>query len=170
MAEALAHRLRRLQAMRDCGQKLFARPILGRTTFDRGQPEQIQAIERPLYSLGLYDLLRAYADHLARNSVTVLTVEAADLWSVEDALARLESMLGLGQIPDWSVLSAFLPPSGGDPLKAKSAIAATFVAALELTRQGRLVLRQDGGRHAPIHVRASRPGDRVEEEEGGNDS
>jgi segregation and condensation protein A len=84
----------------------------------------------------------------------VLTVEAADLWSVEDALARLEAMLGLGALPDWSVLMAYLPPIEGDALKMKSAMASTFVAALELARQGRLCLRQDGPAYSPIYVRA----------------
>ena len=157
MAEALAFRLRRLQAMRDAGARLFAGPRLGQTTFGRGAPEGIERVDRPLYSLRLYDLLRAYADHLARRSVTVLTVEAADLWSVEDALARLESLLGLGRLPDWSVLMAYLPAVEGDPLRIRSAMASTFVAALELARQGRLVLRQDGGPAAPILVRAARP-------------
>jgi len=157
MAEALAHRLRRLQAMRESGARLLRRPRLGQAVFARGAPETIDTIERPLYSLALYDLLRAYADHLARTSVSVLTVEAADLWSVDQALEHLERLLGLGRIPDWSVLSAFLPPGLDEPLKARSAIAATFVAALELARQGRLMLRQDGGRHAPIHIRPATP-------------
>ena len=156
MAAALAFRLQRLQAMRDAGDRLFTRRLLGREVFPRGAPEDVEVISRSIFDLELYDLLKAYSDHVVRHSVRTLTVEASDLWSVEDALQRLETMLGLGRLPDWSVLMAFLPPVGGDGLTIKSAMASTFVAALELTKQGRLVLRQDGAAYSPIYVKAGR--------------
>jgi segregation and condensation protein A len=154
MAEALAHRLRRLAAMQQAGDRLFAGKLLGRDVFARGQPEEIETVTRSIFDVGLYDLLKAYADHIVRTSVRTLRVEAPDLWSVDDALQRLERMLGLGSLPDWSVLMSFLPAFDGDPLKMKSAMAATFVAALELTKQGKLMLRQDGAAYSPIYVRA----------------
>lgn len=154
MAAALAFQLRRLQAMRDAGDALFKRGLRGRDVFVRGAPEDVEVISRSIFDLELYDLLKTYADHVVRHSVQTLTVEAPDLWSVEDALQRLENMLGLGRLPDWSVLMSFLPPVGGDGLKIKSAMASTFVAALELTKQGRLSLRQDGGAYSPIYVKA----------------
>jgi segregation and condensation protein A len=154
MAAALAFQLRRLQSMRDAGEGLFRRKLLGRDVFARGAPEDVEVISRSIFDLELYDLLKTYADHVVRHSVQTLTVEAPDLWSVEDALARLENMLGMGRLPDWSVLMSFLPPVGIDPLKIKSAMASTFVAALELTKQGRLSLRQDGAAYSPIYVKA----------------
>lgn len=155
MAAALAFRLRRLQAMQDAGAALFRRKLLRRDVFGQGAPERLEIISRSIFELDLYDLLKAYADHVVRNSVRTLTVEAPDLYSVEQALSRLEAMLGIGSLPDWSVLMAFLPALGGDALKMKSAMASTFVAALELCKQGRLVLRQDGQAYSPIYVKAS---------------
>jgi len=152
MAEALADRLRRLEAMQRAGARLMALPRLGREAFARGMPEPVADTTRSVWEIGLYDLLKGYADHLVRTSVRTLHVEAADLWSVEEALRRLERLLGT--MPDWSVLSAYLPPLEGDVLKMKSAAAAVFVAALELARQGRVVLRQDGGAYSPIYVKA----------------
>ncbi|CAA7623505.1 conserved hypothetical protein [Candidatus Terasakiella magnetica] len=163
MAAALAFRLRRLQAMKDVGEGLFRRKLLGRDVFGSGAPEGVEVVSHSIFDLDLYDLLKAYADHVVRNSVRTLTVEAPDLWSVENALARLESMLGLGRLPDWSVLMAFLPAIEGDVLKMKSAMASTFVAALELTKQGKLVLRQDGSAYSPIYVRAGTGVGREEE-------
>lgn len=167
LAEALAFRLRRLQAMQEAGRKLFAGPRLGHDVFGPGGAEGLDLVDRPIFDLGFYEFLKAYADHVARRSVTVLTVEAADLWSVDDALARLEAMLGVGALPDWSVLMAYLPPIEGDALKMKSAVAATFVAALELARQGRLCLRQDGPAYSPIYVRAGQRQDG--DDSGGSD-
>jgi segregation and condensation protein A len=55
-------------------------------------------------------------------------------------------MLGM-MLPDWQTLQAFLPDDIGphaSPIRRRSAMAATFAATLELTRSGRVELRQDG--------------------------
>lgn len=152
MAEVLAFRLRRLEAMQRAGTGLLTRPQLGREFFARGAPDELPVVTRSIFDVQLFDLLKAYADHIVRTSVRTLTIEAPDLYSVEDALRRLESLLG--RMPDWSVLSSYLPPIEGDPLRMKSAVASTFIAALELAKQGRLQLRQDGGPYSPIYIKS----------------
>ena len=62
LAEALAHRLRLLAAMQRAGAALMAQPLLGRDVFARGAPEGLDRIDRPVFELSLYDLLRAYGD------------------------------------------------------------------------------------------------------------
>ncbi|MBC7953001.1 MAG: segregation/condensation protein A [Rhodospirillaceae bacterium] len=152
MADVLAFRLRRLEAMQRTGTTLITRPQLGREFFARGEPDDVPVVTRSIFDVQLFDLLKAYADHIVRTSVRTLTIEAPDLYTVEDALKRLENLLG--RMPDWSVLSAYLPQFEGDPLKMKSAVASTFIAALELAKQGRLQLRQDGGAYSPIYVKS----------------
>ena len=61
MANALAQRLRRLEAIRQVAEQLLNRPQLGRDVFARGQPEPIAEIKQPEWSATLYDLLSAYA-------------------------------------------------------------------------------------------------------------
>ncbi|MBR9970471.1 segregation and condensation protein A [Magnetospirillum sulfuroxidans] len=151
MADILAFRLRRLEAMQRLGTGLVNRARLGRDVFVRGEPEEVAVVTHSLFDVQLFDLLKAYSDHVVRTSVRTLHIEAPDLYSVEDALRRLERMLGT--MPDWSVLSAYLPSFQGDALKMKSAMASTFIAALELAKQGRLQLRQDGGPYSPIYVK-----------------
>lgn len=152
MADVLAFRLRRLEAMQTVGTQLMARPRLGRDIFARGAPEDVPVVTTSLFEVQLYHLLKAYADHVVRTSVRTLTIEAPDLYSVEDALRRLERLLG--RMPDWSVLSAYLPVIEGDPLKMRSAVASTFIAALELARQGKIQVRQDGGAYSPIYIKS----------------
>lgn len=159
MADVLAFRLRRLEAMQRIGTTLVNRARLGRDVFARGEPEDVPVVTHSLFDVQLFELLKAYADHVVRTSVRTLRVEAPDLYSVEDALRRLERLLG--KMPDWSVLSSYLPNFEGDALKMKSAVASTFIAALELAKQGRLQLRQDGGPYSPIYVKASTPLDEV---------
>ncbi|NFV79956.1 segregation and condensation protein A [Magnetospirillum aberrantis] len=158
MAEILAFRLRRLEAMQKAGTQVMTRAQLGRDFFGRGAPDSVSVVTHSIFDVQLFDLLKAYADHVVRTSVRTLTIEAPDLYSVEDALKRLENLLG--RMPDWSVLSSYLPQLAGDALKMKSAVASTFIAALELAKQGRLQLRQDGGPYSPIYVKAQ-GGDRA---------
>ncbi|GEO82572.1 segregation and condensation protein A [Pararhodospirillum oryzae] len=152
MAAALQFQLRRLEAMQKAGQTLMERPRLGVDVFARGRPEGLVVVKKPVFSTTLHELLRAYGSvRRAQARPRVLTVEPFDLYSVDDALRRFESMLG--SLGDWTGLAAFLPPPDPSALVRRSAVAATFVAALELTRQGVLDLRQDGGPDAPLLVR-----------------
>lgn len=152
MAAALQFQLLRLQAMQDAGTRLMARPQLGREVFARGAPEGVELVTRSVYEVSLYELLKAYADHKRRTLVTNLTIEAPDLYSVDDALQRLQEMLG--GTADWTMLARFLPVGLKGGLLRRSALSSHFVALLELARQGRIELRQEGGSFGPIYLRA----------------
>jgi segregation and condensation protein A len=45
---------------------------------------------------------------------------------------------------DWTVLRSFLPEGMETPLQRRAALAATFAATLELARDGKIELRQEG--------------------------
>ena len=151
LGEALARRLRMLEAIREAGRTLMMRPRLGVDMFARAAPEPLPVTEMPVYATGLYDLLKAYADiRRPERQATPLRIVADDLDSIESAMLRLQTMLG--HMPGWSRLSAFLPDLPGSPLARRAAIAATFGASLELAKQGAVELRQDEG-FGPIFVR-----------------
>jgi len=73
---------------------------------------------------------------------------------VEDALHRMGSLIGT--VVEWRRLQAFLPPQLREGVLGRSALAATFVASLELAKAGRIELKQDEA-FGPIFLRASRP-------------
>ncbi len=58
----------------------------------------------------------------------------------------------LGGMPDWQTLRSFLPPGLEGGLVARSALASTLAASLELTRTGKVQLRQDVA-FGPIYLR-----------------
>jgi len=153
MAARLTFQLRRLEAMREAGEALKGRPRLGLEVFGRGQPEVIVGPTRTRWEAGLYDLLRAYAEQYKRRTRqgTVMHIEPSDLYSVADAVARLERMFG--RLPRWTSLLSLMPP-GLSGLVRRSAVAAHFVGVLELVRQGRLELRQEGGTFGPLWLRS----------------
>ena len=73
------------------------------------------------------------------------------LFRSEEAIERVSALIGTAI--EWTRLERFLVPSQ-DPAFARSALASSFVAALELARQGRLELRQDEP-FAPLELRAA---------------
>jgi segregation and condensation protein A len=70
---------------------------------------------------------------------------------MEQALERMRGLIGTAI--DWVQLAAWLPADWRDaPERRRSATAASFAAALELVKAGRLDLRQDAA-FEPIYLR-----------------
>ena len=151
LAEALAFQLQRLEAMQQAGVRLMARPLLGRDVFARGAPEGLQVVSRTTYDVTLYDLLKAYGDSRSRGESVVLEIRPAELFSMDDVLARLGKLVG--KVPEWRNLMSFLPLNLRRGLVGRSAVAATFAASLELARSGRVQLRQEMA-FGPIYLRS----------------
>ncbi len=163
MAAALAFQLRRLEAIQEAGGRLMARNRLGHDFFIRGCPESFVAAGRTVFEVSLYDLLKGYGGLARRIEGKTLHIEAIDLYSVEDALARLQRLLG--STPDWQNMARFLPQGVAGGPAIRSAVATTFAASLELVREGRLRLRQ-GAAFGPIYLRAVAGGPRKRERDG----
>lgn len=150
LAAALAFQLQRLQSMQEAGRKLFERAQLGRDFFGRGDPEPIKVIRKPVYAASLYELLRAYARQQPLAEAGVFRIAPSDLYSMDEALRRFGDMIGT--TVDWSTLASFIPEGFAYGVRRRSAMAATFAAALEMVRSGRAQIRQEKT-FGPIFVR-----------------
>ena len=156
MAAALTFQLERLEAMRQSGSRLMARNQLGQDFFARGQAERLSDNKVTVFQVDLYDLLRAYGDHIRHRHVDQpLRIEPTDLSSVEDALQRLRR--GLGYAPGWESLWRYLPEGTFESFRngnllGRSAMATTFAAGLELAKSGEIKLRQSKP-FGPIYLR-----------------
>lgn len=152
MAAHLAFQLERLEAMRAVAARLMARNRLGRDVFVRGAPEAVTRETRVEHQAGLVDLLRAYARIKTRDDFQPLHLTREPVYTMEAALERMRGLIPAAI--DWIELAAWLPGDwAGDPVKRRSAVAASFAAALELVKAGRLDLRQ-GAPFEPIFLRA----------------
>jgi segregation and condensation protein A len=154
LAAALRYRLQRLEAMQRAGEGLMARPALGRDVFARGAPEPLPIVTRADYQVSLYDLLTAYGALRGRGQAQSLRIAPSEFYSVDEALHRLGRLIG--EIPGWRTLAAFLPPDLHGGLVWRSALASTFAASLEMAREGKLQIRQDGA-FGPIYLRGRDP-------------
>ncbi len=150
MANALAHRLRRLEAIRQVAEQLLGRPQLGREVFQRGQPEPIAEIKRPEWSATLYDLLSAYAMRRQTQARSFVRVAKRKVWSLAEAREALERLIGISM--DWSPLDQYLVDYLAEPAMRTTVLASSFAATLELVREGRLEVHQHAA-FAPLYVR-----------------
>lgn len=140
LALRLQLRLLRLEAMREAGGRLMGRDRLGRDTFARGNPEGIKILKTGTYDLTLYELLKTYADHHQRHSITEIRIERRPVMALDAALERLTGLIG--ETYSWTRLKTFLPDFIEDEQLRKSTIASMFAASLELARQGTADIRQ----------------------------
>ncbi len=147
LAARLQHRLQRLDAMREAGARLMARDRIGIDAFRRASPEGLRHAVRPIFAASLFDLLSAYGGIRARRDRPAYAVARREVMGLDEALVRLRGLVG----PDWTDLAAYLPPAD-DAAYRRSTLASSFVAALELTRQGRTELAQADA-FAPVLVR-----------------
>lgn len=133
---------------------LERRPQPGREVFCRGRPElpalaaapAVDVIEFLWASLDLFD------DAAAATTAPRDRPRWPELHSAVEARARILERLEMR--PEGGPLGAFLPPpaAADTALRRRSAWTSTFIASLELARQGAVLLEQAGG-FAPLQLR-----------------
>jgi segregation and condensation protein A len=160
-AEQLRTRLIDLHAMQAVAAWLAQRPQLGHDVFARGQPElfgvtvgnppALDGIEFLWASLALFD-----DDLPDADTTTRYQPRWWDLHTIADARVRILRLLA--DSPAGRLLDTLLPEADDGvervtpaELRRRSARASTFVASLELTKQGDVVLGQEDFL-SPLHV------------------
>jgi len=140
MAAMLQFRLKRLEGMRQAGERLINQPRLGERIFARGMAEPIIVQRNQFWEATLYDLLKAYAIQRERGVATDYTPTERTVWSLQEAREILERLIGDSM--DWVPMDAYLSQYLGTPAERATVMASSFSASLELVRQGHVELRQ----------------------------
>lgn len=140
LALRLQLRLQRLGAMREAAARLMGRDRIGRDVFVRGAPEGLRTDRTIHWQCDLYSLIQGYGRVKARTAPAIHMVRERPVMTLESALGRVSAMLGVTL--DWVRLEDFLPPHA-EPRLRRSALASSFVAALELARMGKAEIAQD---------------------------
>ncbi len=151
LAAHLAFQLERLAAMREAAAQLMARDRLGMNFFARGLPEGVERVRRVDYTATLLDLMQAYARIRTRDEFRPFVMDRHSIYTMEQALERMRGLIGYAGA--WTDISSWLPDGwSSDPVKRRSATAATFAASLELVKEGKAEIRQSET-FAPIQLR-----------------
>jgi segregation and condensation protein A len=150
MANALAWRLKRLEAFREVSAKLMERPQLQKDVFRRGDPEPITDIKTPQWTATLYDLLSAYSAQRQQTALGQVRFKQRNVWSLQEAREALERLIG--QAGDWSRLDQFLMSYLVEPSMRATVFASSLASTLELVREGVIEVHQQSA-FAPIYLR-----------------
>ena len=160
-AAQLRRRLARLDAVQAAARWLDAQPRLGRDVFPRGRPELVGIGTATLHQVDVVEFLWAslvlFDDDLPPPDTAASYYRPArlGLHAVPDARARI--LRRLAGRTDPCRLDQLLPdaPRPGTPhevgLRGRSRWTSTFVASLELAKQGEVALNQEEA-FSPIQV------------------
>ena len=151
VALRLQMRLQRLDAMREAGARLLGRDRVGRDVFVRGAPEGLRLVRKSAWQANAFDLFAAYGTVKARTAPAIHVVHTRHVMTLDEAIERVSKLIG--HAIDWMSIESFLPVTD-DPVFRKSALASSFVAALELARRGRIDIAQEGA-FAPLRIRTA---------------
>jgi segregation and condensation protein A len=150
LAALLAFRLKRLDAMREVSAQMMTRKRLGRDVFARGLPEPTRLTRKSIYDANVYDLLKAYSQQRQRTATRTLQMRQRTVWSLREAREELERLLGI--TCDWAPLDQLIAEFLVEPELRRTALASSFTATLEMTREGALEIRQSK-LFAPLLIR-----------------
>jgi segregation and condensation protein A len=152
LAGAFALRLQRLETIRAAARRLADRDRLGRDVFARGETQALPDRVETRWEASLYDLLSAYARQRQKRLNARVEVARRRVWTLaeaREALARL-----VGEAVEWTALDGYLARYMAQPDLRATVRASTLSALLEMVREGRLAVRQDGP-FAPLWVRGA---------------
>lgn len=153
MAARLAFRLKRLDAMRQAVRELEAGPVLNNVVFLRGAPVQPKVVKLTEFTATLYDLTAAFGTIRDRKEKEAPhRIEQQPVMPLELARTTLRGLRK--QMEQWASLDDIRTAmSENSPeVPGRSVTASVFSAALELTRDGEVDMRQDA-HFAPIYLR-----------------
>lgn len=156
MAGRLAFRLRRLEAMRKAASDLYEGDIDGRDVFRRGAPEHPKILRRAVWTTSLHDVLKAFGDiNIRKAKRRAHVIKRQPVLGLDQARRTLVALAP--ELEDWLAIQA-IHASEEDAKGAprRSEVASFFSAALELTRDRALELRQDRP-FSDVYVRRARP-------------
>ena len=113
-------------------------------------PEPIRLTRQSNFAANVYDLLKAYSQQRQRTATRSWRLPPRTVWSIKEARQELERLLGI--TCDWAPLDQLLAEFLYEPELRRTALASSFTATLEMTREGTLELRQ-AKLFAPLLVR-----------------
>jgi segregation and condensation protein A len=151
VAQRLALRLLKLDAVRRAAAALEARPMLRRDVFPRGDPQAAVILSHDILEGDLHGLMSAYVGQRRRVAESGYRPPVVHAWRLDDAREHLRHVLpGLST---WTALDAVAPEAEADGPVRASMVASTLSAGLEFVKDGALDMRQSAP-FADVYLRA----------------
>lgn len=158
LAGRLAFRLRRLEAMRKAVNDLYGGHLDGRDVFKRGDPQLAKIIRKPLWTSSLHDLLKAFGDiNVRKVKQRAHVIARQPVMPLDTARRHLQALVP--DLIDWaSIQMMHAEDEASKDAPRRSEVASFFSAALELTKNRVVDIRQDQA-FSDVYVRKANKGE-----------
>ena len=141
VAEKLKLQLKKLELIRLLSGKLLTKNRLGVDIRMRGMPEGIRLKKSSKYTVSLYELLKAYSNHVMKKNFQSISIPKLPVCSTEQAIEIIKK--NIKKLNEWREISYVIPKKFKQTKKLqKTGLAGFFSASLELTKEGIIKIMQ----------------------------
>ena len=140
VAEKLKLQLKKLELIRLLSSQMLSRKRLGKDVFMRGSKSGIKAIYDSKYSLTIFEILKTYANIVMTKDFQRMNIPKLPVFTTEDGIKTIKEFFG--KLNDWKKISDLIPKRYLSSNLKKTGRAGIFSAALELTREGNVSIKQ----------------------------
>ena len=141
VAEKLKLQLKKLELIRLLSGKLLTKNRLGVDIRMRGMPEGIRLKKSSKYAVSLYELLKAYSNHVMKKNFQSISIPKLPVCSTEQAIEIIKK--NIKKLNEWREISYVIPKKFKQTKKLqKTGFAGFFSASLELTKEGIIKIMQ----------------------------
>ena len=134
VAEKLKLQLKKLELIRILSDQMLQKKRLGVHIFSRGMRGGIRSINKPIYNITLYELLKTYSNLQMQKTFQNISIPKLPVYTTEEAIKQIKN--NLNQIIDWKNVSELIPEFYKKKEMKKTGMAGIFAASLELTKEG----------------------------------
>jgi len=151
VAEKLKLQLKKLELIRLLSDKLLKKNRLGIDVRLRGMSGGIRLKKKSKYSVTLYELLKAYSNHVMRKNFLSINIPKLPVCTPEQAIDIIKK--NINKLNEWKYIADLIPSKFRKTKKLKqTGLAGFFAASLELTKEGSISIMQDSN-FDKIHIK-----------------
>ena len=151
VAEKLKLQLKKLELIRLLSDKLLKKNRLGVDVRLRGMSGGIRLKKKSKYSVTLYELLKAYSNHVMRKNFLSINIPKLPVCTPEQAIDIIKK--NINKLNEWKYIADLIPSKFRKTKKLKqTGLAGFFAASLELTKEGSISIMQDSN-FDKIHIK-----------------
>ena len=140
VAEKLKLQLKKLELIRILSDQMLKKKRLGVHIFTRGMKGGIRSINKPVYDITLYELLKTYSVIQMQKTFKNISIPKLPVFTTEEGIKQIKK--NLDQINDWKNIIDLIPKFYYENKMFRTGITGIFAASLELTKEGIITVSQ----------------------------
>jgi segregation and condensation protein A len=134
VAEKLKLQLKKLELIRILSDQMLQKKRLGVHIFSRGMRGGIRSINKPIYDITLYELLKTYSNLQMQKTFQNISIPKLPVLTTEEGINHIKD--NLEKINEWKNIFELIPEFYLKNKMKRTGIAGIFAASLELTKEG----------------------------------